>query len=152
MRPQPQRFTPPRGIAQAAIANSFCNFLFLVSRCVGSLTMGTLLCGLPHSQLRHSRPKEPVARIAASLRRTVAFRELRVTRRAATRASRAFLPISLIQRADNDGPTCFPIRRLAAELIDAQGAVDWRAAFGAPSHRFLSSAHARTLLRRFVTG
>ena len=60
--------------------------------------------------------------------------------------------ISLIQRADNDGPTCFPIRRLAAELIDAQGAVDWRAAFGAPSHWFLSSAHARSLLRRFVTG
>jgi hypothetical protein len=82
----------------------------------------------------------------------VASRALRATRRAVTRASRAFLPISLIQRADNDGPTCFPVRRLAAELIDAQGAVDWRAAFGAPSHWFLSSAHARSLLRRFATG
>jgi hypothetical protein len=38
----------------------------------------------------------------------VASRGLRATRRAVTRASRAFLPIGLIQRADNDGPTCFP--------------------------------------------
>jgi hypothetical protein len=82
----------------------------------------------------------------------VASRALRATRRAVTRASRAFLPISLIQRADNDGPTYFPVRRLAAELIDTQGAVEWRAAFGAPSHWFLSSAHARSLLRSFVTG
>jgi hypothetical protein len=85
----------------------------------------------------------------------VASRALRATRRAVTRASRAFLPIGLIQRADNDGPTYFPVRRLAAKLIDmidTQGAVEWRAAFGAPSHWFLSSAHARSLLRRFVTG
>ena len=58
---------------------------------------------------------------AQTANRPVASRALRAYRRAVTRASRAFLPIGLIQRADDNGPACFPVRRLAAELIDARG-------------------------------
>jgi hypothetical protein len=37
-------------------------------------------------------------------------------------------------------------------LIDSRGVLGRRSAFGAPSHWYFSSAHVRSLLRRFVTG
>lgn len=99
------------------------------------------LCPLPNSGTlsSHKQPSD-----------TVASRALLVTRRPVTCASRAFLPICLIQSADDDGPACFPVRRLAAELIDAQGTVDWRAASGASSRWNLFAAHADSLLRDSV--
>jgi len=88
---------------------------------LGQGDCGLVMCSCPPPNsgtlLSHKQPSDPVA-----------SRALLVTRRAGTCASRAFLPIRLILRADDDGPTCFRVRRLVAELIDAQRAVDWRAA------------------------
>jgi hypothetical protein len=82
---------------------------------------------------------------------TVALLALPITRQSVTCASGAFRPICLVQRASNNRSADLPVRRLPTRLTDARGAVGWRSAFGAPSHWFLSSAHARSLLRRFVT-
>ena len=39
--------------------------------------------------------------------------------------------------------------RATAGLVDSRRVVGWRSAFGAPSRRYLSSAHTRSLPRRF---
>jgi hypothetical protein len=122
----------PGGIARTAIANSFSNFLFF----------GEPLRWFPNRRLSpHKQPSDTVALLA-----------LPITRQSVTCASGAFRPICFVRRAFNIRSADLPVRRLPTRLTDARGAVVWRSAFGAPSHWFLSSAHARTLLRRFVTG